>query len=104
MVRGSTRSGEDPEMPGLKLMASTPAPTDLCAMPPHAVPIAAVLETFDADVERGLSRARAAVLRGRYGPNQLAEAPPVPPWKRFLAQFQELVIGILIVAAVISGA
>src|SRR4029453_3200105 len=40
----------------------------------------------------------------RFGRNELAEAPPVPAWKRFLAQFKELVIWILIVAAVIAGA
>ena len=39
-----------------------------------------------------------------YGPNQLAEAPPVSRWRRFLGQFREPVIGILIVAAVIAGA
>ena len=34
----------------------------------------------------------------------MAEQPPVPSWKKFLAQFRELVIWILIVAAFISGA
>ena len=39
----------------------------------------------------------------RFGPNQLAEAPPVPALRKLAAQFTDLVIWILIVAAVISG-
>ncbi|TXT22120.1 MAG: cation transport ATPase [Planctomycetota bacterium] len=40
----------------------------------------------------------------RIGWNSLAEAPPVPRWKKLIGQFKELVIWILIVAAIISGA
>ena len=63
-----------------------------------------MLETFGSHAERGLSAPRVAELGARHGPNQLAEAPPVPMWRRFLGQFREPVIGILIVAAVIAGA
>lgn len=55
------------------------------------------------DFERGLTDEQASQQRAEYGPNELAEAPAVPWWKRLLAQFQELVIWILIVAALISA-
>jgi Ca2+-transporting ATPase len=42
-------------------------------------------------------------LRERHGFNELVEAPPVPLWRKFLSQFTDLVIWILIVAALISG-
>jgi Ca2+-transporting ATPase len=50
----------------------------------------------------GLTADEAAARRARHGPNELAQAPPVAGWKRFLAQFRELVIWILIAAALIS--
>jgi P-type Ca2+ transporter type 2C len=71
---------------------------------PHAADIAALLSVLGTDAERGLSESSAADSRRRHGPNRLAEAPPVPWWRRLLAQFRELVIGILIAAAIISGA
>ena len=39
-----------------------------------------------------------------HGPNQLAEEPGSPVWLRFLRQFNELMVWILIAAAIISGA
>ncbi len=74
------------------------------ATAPHAIPVEGVAEAFATDIERGLIEAGVEERRARYGPNQLAEAPPVPLWRKFLAQFQELMVVILIVAAVISGA
>ncbi len=63
--------------------------------------VAAALRT---DVRGGLSEAEAAERLLRIGPNLLAAAPPVPAWVRLAAQFKDLVIWILVVAAVISGA
>lgn len=84
-----------------------PHPATLSALrpqgSPHALPREMVLESLATDKEQGLTEARVAELRERHGFNELAEAPPVPLWKKFLAQFQELVIWILIVAAVLSG-
>lgn len=71
---------------------------------PHARSAAEVVEWFATDAERGLSEVRAAALRAQIGPNELAEAPPTPAWRRFLRQFRELVVLILIAAAVIAGA
>lgn len=60
-------------------------------------------EKFQTSFEKGLSSAQAEAAREKYGPNQLTEAPPVPVWRRFLAQFNDLVIWVLIAAALISG-
>ena len=38
-----------------------------------------------------------------YGPNTLAGAPPKPLWKRLLAQFQHVLIYVLLVAATVTG-
>ena len=63
-----------------------------------------VTRELAADLTQGLSVQEVVQRRGRYGWNVLAEAPPVPIWKRLLGQFQDLVIWILIVAAIIAGA
>ncbi len=55
------------------------------------------------DPIRGLDPTLASERLSQVGPNALREAPPKPLWKKFLAQFNELVVWILIAAAVISG-
>ena len=50
----------------------------------------------------GLSSAEAQRRLERYGPNRLAEAPKEPRWRAFLRQFQDLLIIILLIAAVVS--
>ena len=51
----------------------------------------------------GLSAAEAAARLARDGPNALVEAPRRPPWKIFLAQFADVLVLILLAAAVVSG-
>jgi P-type Ca2+ transporter type 2C len=69
----------------------------------YAIPVAEVLRRLATDADNGLSGDRIDALRREFGYNELREAPPVPSWKKFLQQFNELVIWILIVAAIISG-
>jgi Ca2+-transporting ATPase len=71
---------------------------------PFAVAADAVLESLGSERTQGLTEARVAERRAEYGYNELAEAPPVPLWKKLASQFKDLVIWILIVAAVIAGA
>ncbi len=68
----------------------------------HAVPAADAARAFDVDVRVGLSGAEAAQRMRRDGPNRLAEVPREPRWRAFLRQFADLMIVILLVAAVIS--
>jgi P-type Ca2+ transporter type 2C len=70
----------------------------------HALRAPEVLQRLDSDAARGLSEQEAAARIARSGYNELAQAPPEPLWRKLAAQFKELVIWILIVAALISGA
>ncbi len=56
------------------------------------------------NLTRGLADEEVVQRQKQYGWNTLAEVPSVPRWKKLLGQFKELVIWILIVAAIISGA
>ena len=71
---------------------------------PHAVALDELAKAFGSDVERGLAPSQAAANLSRFGKNELAQAPPIPAWRRFLSQFTDLVVWILIVAAVVAGA
>jgi Ca2+-transporting ATPase len=55
------------------------------------------------DPASGLSSSEAAARIGRYGRNQLKEAPKRPAWGIFLDQFKDFIIWVLIGAAVVSG-
>jgi Ca2+-transporting ATPase len=61
--------------------------------------VAAGLRT---DLRRGLSESEARRRLERYGRNELTAAAPVPAWRRFLAQFQDTLVILLLVATAIS--
>jgi P-type Ca2+ transporter type 2C len=61
-----------------------------------------VLRDLRTDAARGLSIAEAGARLGRYGPNQLLEEHPVPGWRKFLAQFRDVLVTLLLVATAIS--
>jgi Ca2+-transporting ATPase len=69
----------------------------------HALASDQVLAALSVDAERGLPEERATTLLAELGPNELVEAPPVPIWRKLLRQFSELVVLILIAAAVVAG-
>ncbi len=68
----------------------------------HTQSIAEVLKDLQVDSDTGLSAEEVQKRMAQYGPNQLAEAPPVSFWKRLAAQFNNFVIYILLFAAVVS--
>lgn len=70
---------------------------------PVASPAAVVLEDLGSDGDRGLSAEEAARRLAEYGPNELRGTPPVPRWRRFIAQFNSPLIYLLLVAIVISA-
>ena len=78
---------------------SRPSPSSA----PHALSAEDVLRDYASDAHSGLSAAQVQELRNRFGPNELARAVGVPWWRRFAAQFADLIIWILIAAALISG-
>jgi len=69
---------------------------------PHVLTIADVAKELGTNASEGLTSQEAETRAQKYGPNQLDEAPPIPTWKRLLAQFTDIVIWILIGGAIIS--
>ena len=65
-------------------------------------PIEQVLAELGTDPQEGLSRAEARARLERYGKNELTTEEPVPAWRKFLAQFQDVLVILLLVATVIS--
>lgn len=62
-----------------------------------------VLAAFHTDAQRGLSEQGANERLAYYGRNELVAAKPVPAWRRFLAQFQDVLVVILLIATAISA-
>ena len=56
------------------------------------------------DIRVGLQESEAGTRLQRYGRNELAAEKPVPAWKRFLAQFQDVLVVLLLIATAISAA
>ncbi len=66
----------------------------------HALDVAEVLQRLDSD-EQGLSAAQADERLSRFGPNRLPEGVRRGLWQRFLAQCNNVLIYVLIAAAII---
>lgn len=49
-------------------------------------PMAAVLAALGSDAAQGLTTAEARRRLAQYGPNELQAEPPLPAWRKFLAQ------------------
>ncbi len=81
-----------------KLESLLPKPA--CEMPIDQM----LSESGGVQLELGLTTVEVQKRRQQFGENQLTEASPIPTWKKLVAQFKDLVILILIFAAVLSGA
>nr|WP_241677004.1 cation-translocating P-type ATPase [Bifidobacterium jacchi] len=69
---------------------------------PSLTDAAEVAKALNVDTATGLTAAEAKRRLEKFGPNELASAPPVPKWKKFLAQFQDPLVYLLLVATAIS--
>ena len=69
----------------------------------YRLPLDELSTALGAGDAAGLTEADARARLERDGRNELASAPPVPAWRRFLAQFQDVLVGLLLVATVISA-
>jgi P-type Ca2+ transporter type 2C len=69
----------------------------------HALTPEEILEEFGSPLERGLSSEEAARRLEQFGPNQLTEAEGITIWQMLWAQFNNFVVILLVVAAVISA-
>ena len=68
----------------------------------HALSVEKLLAEVGVDLTVGLGPQEAVKRRAAHGFNELPTVPPTPAWRRLAAQFTELVVLILIAAAVIS--
>src|SRR4051812_7614258 len=71
---------------------------------PYSLPAPDVLAELRSDPKVGLSAKEAAARLQREGPNELQSAAAVPAWRRFVAQFKDVLVILLLVATVISAA
>jgi Ca2+-transporting ATPase len=63
-----------------------------------------LLARLATDERRGLSEAEARSRLAHHGPNELAAEKRVPTWRRFLSQFQDVLVILLLVATGVSAA
>jgi Ca2+-transporting ATPase len=71
--------------------------------PAYRQSVEEVLTAFDVDGGRGLSGVEARARLARLGPNELTADKPVPAWRRFLAQFRDVLVLLLLFATAISA-
>ena len=71
-------------------------------MIPHSNSKQDVLKGFDSNAEKGLSKDQISLLKEQYGPNKLSEKKKKTTLQRFFDQFKDVMILILIAAAVVS--
>ena len=69
----------------------------------HALDADHALNLFATPADQGLGNTEAARRLESYGPNQLAEAPPTTIWQMLWEQFNNFVVILLVVAAIISA-
>ncbi|MCR5804758.1 MAG: cation-translocating P-type ATPase [Clostridia bacterium] len=62
-----------------------------------------IVSELGTDLEQGLSAAKAEEILSKVGPNSLGEAKKTPLWKRFLGQFADAMVFILLGAAALSA-
>lgn len=61
-----------------------------------------LLSRFDVNLETGLESAVAENRLAEYGPNELEDRGGISPWKILIAQFQDLMVVILLVATLVA--
>jgi Ca2+-transporting ATPase len=71
--------------------------------PAYRLPFEQVLAALDTDARRGLSEAEARARLDRRGRNELAAERPLPAWRKLLAQFEDVLVVLLLVATAISA-
>ena len=70
----------------------------------HSVSGEEVLAALASDAGRGLTHAEARARLDRFGANVLTAEKPAPAWRKLLAQFQDVLVVLLLIATAISAA
>ncbi len=76
----------------------------LAGKEPYRKTVDEILAKLGTDARTGLSRSKAQERLGQYGKNELAAEAPVSAWRKFLGQFTDVLVLLLLVAALISAA
>ena len=71
--------------------------------PPYRRSADEVVAALGTDARRGLGREEARRRLERHGRNELSAEKPVPAWRKFLAQFQDVLVILLLAAALVSA-
>ena len=82
-------------------MNVTPVPGHKTA--PYQQTVESVLASLRADARRGLSEAEARTRLEQSGRNELTAEEPVTWWKKFLTQFKDVLVILLLIATAISA-
>ncbi|MGF1575841.1 MAG: cation-transporting P-type ATPase, partial [Cyanophyceae cyanobacterium] len=69
----------------------------------HTLPVAEVIAHLSTDPEQGLSGAGVQQRQQQFGPNELKGKPAKSGWIRFLEQFNQPLLYILLVAGLIKA-
>ncbi|HSJ99132.1 MAG TPA: cation-translocating P-type ATPase [Myxococcota bacterium] len=83
------------------MSAAAPEPD---AKPPYRLPPDEVVMALASDARAGLGEEEARRRLARCGRNEVTPEAPVPAWRRFLAQFQNVLVVLLLAATGISAA
>lgn len=70
---------------------------------PYRQSVNEVLTALNTDARSGLSEGEALERLDRYGKNELMAEKPVPAWRKFLAQFQDVLVVLLLIATLVSA-
>jgi Ca2+-transporting ATPase len=84
--------------------ASSAVPLGDKPPPWHTLATAEVARTLNIELPMGMDTVEAADRLLVQGPNQLASKPPRPAWLKFLDQFRNFLVIVLLGAAVLAGA
>ncbi len=76
-----------------------PSPTEAW----HTQTVKEVTQKLSTDLQQGLAPAEAARRLADYGPNELQAAHRISPWEILLEQFKNVLVIILLIAAVLSA-
>lgn len=68
----------------------------------YRYPTDAVAAALGSDTKCGLTTTQAGGHLQHFGRNELARLPPIPVWRKFLAQFWDPLPGLLLIATLIS--
>ncbi|MGE5813469.1 MAG: cation-translocating P-type ATPase [Acidobacteriota bacterium] len=70
---------------------------------PYQQPLDEVIAAFGSDLHRGLTEEQVRERLERAGRNELATEEPEPAWRKFLRQFEDVLVLLLLVATAISA-